>query len=89
MSGSNAGTGHPLTFRCAKCKVGDIDNSKRGTRWTVTGRVRGDLDKMTHVRVSRYVKAEYRCDDCGHVGWSGHHMVLDAARESLTKGDSR
>jgi hypothetical protein len=35
------GTGHPLTFRCSKCKVCRGDDSKRGTNWFATGRVRG------------------------------------------------
>lgn len=82
MPGSNAGTGHPLTFRCGKCKVGRDyrADSKRGTNWTVTGFVRGDLTKVTNQRVSRFVKAQYRCNDCGHKGWSGHSSVLDEAR---------
>jgi hypothetical protein len=83
MPGTNAGTGHPLTFRCAVCKVGRDyrSDSWRGTNWEATGEVRGDLDAVHRaVRVSRHTKARYRCLDCGHVGWSGHYTVLEAAR---------
>lgn len=90
MPGSNAGTGHPYTFRCAKCKtnmafvlfgMGGMRDPKRGTNWFATGTVIGDLDKASpHVRVNRHVKAEYECRDCGHKGFSGHSMVLAAAR---------
>lgn len=79
MPGTNAGTGPPLVFRCSKCKILRHDQ-RAGLRWEATGLVRGKpIQKETIGRVSRETKAQYRCLDCGHVGWSGHRTVLDAA----------
>ena len=80
MPGTNAGTGNPLTFRCAKCKV--------LRDWRSTRSV--DIDRGTHVestgfkrkrpggrgpRVDHWAQYEYRCRDCGHRGWSRHETV--------------
>lgn len=84
------GTGHPLTFRCSKCKVCRGDDSKRGTNWFATGRVRGGaIPAQLLSRVSSRHKAEYQCRACGHVGWSGHHTVLEDAREYLARGKAK
>jgi len=81
MPGTNAGTGHPLTFRCAKCKAGGLayDWDGRwvglrdiGTRWETTGRIKNG--GAYGCRMSGK-KVEYRCLDCGHVGWSSHSTV--------------
>lgn len=80
MPGTNAGTGNPLTFRCAKCKV--------ARDWQSTRSV--DIDKGTNVestgfrrnrpggrgpRVDHWHVYEYACRDCGHRGWSRHEWV--------------
>jgi hypothetical protein len=76
MPGSNAGTGYPLTLRCGKCKVGrDWENDDhKGTKLEATGRKR-PLASSQHgrgnPRALQY-RAEYRCLDCGHIGWSRH-----------------
>ena len=72
----NSGAGYPLTFRCAKCKVGrDWRNAdRRGLNYEVTGRSRKPK-RLGGVRCASY-EVEYRCLDCGHVGWTKH---IDAA----------
>lgn len=75
MPGTNAGTGQPIYFRCTECRI------RRG-RWNVpwcswnqskgvvlTGRKR-DAGRAS-IRMD-YFAREYRCLDCGHVGWSRH-----------------
>ena len=69
MPGTNAGTGYPLTLRCAKCKAGRSGYRRHGTHLEATGRTRPTLHqgyRQTDRRV------EYHCLDCGHVGWSQH-----------------
>jgi len=76
MTGSNAGTGQPITFMCSVCRV------RRRTadgRWPVewggftdvalTGRWRRHA--RGGVRTSNR-RMEYRCGVCGHLGWSNH-----------------
>lgn len=79
MPGTNAGTGHPLTFCCAICRRG------RGAR--VVGRVdrvvRSGAERP-HPGGGRFgtrmdrVARQYRCNDCGHVGWSAHRELSRA-----------
>jgi len=88
MPGSNAGTGHPLTFRCAKCKAGGRTHDIHGrwvglrdigTHWEVTGRIK---DNGAHGARMSGKKVEYVCLDCGHSGWSSHHAVYSRWRYS-------
>ncbi len=80
MPGTKGGTGNPLTFRCAKCKV------LRNWRSLLVS----DVDKGTHVestgfrrrrlggrgpRVDHVWQYEYRCTVCSHRGWSRHETV--------------
>ena len=75
MPGTNAGTGYPLTFRCAKCKVGRDYKSwshrevSRGCHYKLTGRTRDA--KGVGYRQGQF-KVEYECLDCGHIGWTQH-----------------
>jgi hypothetical protein len=75
MPGTNAGTGYPLTFRCAKCKVGRNWRSffrfdtERGRNYRLTGRTRSA--KRIGYRQAD-IKMEYECLDCGHIGWTQH-----------------
>lgn len=70
------GTGIPLALRCAKCKVGTTRRSaRRGMNLETTGRfVRAASDGFGRLSA---LKVQYRCRDCGHVGWSRH---MDAER---------
>lgn len=73
MPGTNAGTGQPLTLRCAKCKTYRF-GPDRGTNLEATGRTR----PMPHSAIRQTNrKIEYHCRDCGHTGWSQH---IDAER---------
>ena len=75
MPGSNAGTGYPLTLRCAKCKAGrDWENpgDRAGENIEATGRTKPLLSSQQGRGNPRalYFRAEYRCKDCGHIGWT-------------------
>lgn len=76
MPGTNAGTGQPLTLRCAKCKrSGRYEWSRSGgTDLVATGRVKAVAHRAVR-QTNR--KIEYKCRDCGHVGWTQH---VDAER---------
>lgn len=82
MPGTNAGTGQPLTLRCAKCKTYSWKGAARGTHLNATG-----ATKPVTRRAARQTnrKIQYRCRDCGHVGWTQH---IDAER-LLTRHESR
>lgn len=78
MPGTNAGTGYPLTLRCAKCKsTWRREYGAMATNLIATGRTkpRGRNDKGGMRTTTRMI--EYRCLDCGHVGWTKH---IDAER---------
>ena len=83
---AGAGTGQPLIFGCSKCRrrwsawklsrfaparpmPGTVDRVK------LTGRKRkrrrSELAHTPTARTGREAR-EYRCLDCGHVGWSFH-----------------
>jgi len=85
MPGTNAGTGIPLHLRCAKCKVrrpwrnpGD----HTGMNLEATGRVKSLTVRESHRQNARTLpyKAEYRCLDCGHTGWSKHDDMAHLLR---------
>lgn len=76
MPGTNAGTGHPLTLRCAKCRLGRDwrRHSDRGTRLEATGkwkRICALEYPIAHLRLT-WRRIQYRCLDCGHIGWTRH-----------------
>ena len=76
--GRGCHAGSPLSFRCKYCRSwGRRDRYPRNgyfDRVVLTGRRRkftpgrGDALGTRSDLVSR----EYRCEDCGHVGWSNH-----------------
>lgn len=73
MPGTNAGTGQPLTLRCAKCKTTwRRDSGSGGTNLEATGRTKSVRHKAIR-QTNR--KIEYRCRDCGHVGWTQHESA--------------
>lgn len=80
--GSNGGSGYPNTLRCTKCKTGS-DWKRRpsglGTDLVRTGRTK-PLAKSQQGYGNRRAlqeRVEYRCLDCGHVGWTRMKDVLD------------
>jgi hypothetical protein len=71
--GRSAGAGHPLTLRCARCKVGRDwrAHEAKGINLEATGHVRPGRKPRGPMRSLGYA-VQYRCRDCGHVGWSQH-----------------
>ena len=73
MPGTNGGTGYPVSLRCSKCRksgvfAGSGFNLKAtGRTWVARKRGIRQTDR----------KIQYRCQDCGHVGWTQH---VDAER---------
>lgn len=79
MPGTNAGTGQPIVLKCAKCRRSItrklLAAFSRGRNLEATGRVRLSRGHRGIRQTNRRI--EYRCKDCGHVGWSQH---IDAER---------
>lgn len=74
MPGTNAGTGCPLTLKCAKCRLSRNWSRNFREGLVATGRTRA-VSRRSIRQTTR--KVEYRCLDCGHVGWTQH---IDAER---------
>ena len=82
MSGTSAGTGRPLHFQCSKCRLRKWSHSlSEPSEWTqrrgrvghvkLTGKRRELFDGNAGCRNSEW-SFQYKCHDCGHVGWSRH-----------------
>jgi hypothetical protein len=81
MPGTSGGTGQPYWFMCpterrARAAAWDFTAKRsryRGERHTVTltGRTKPNPGHKHGGRTSA-LSREYRCDVCGHVGWSNH-----------------
>lgn len=76
MPGTNAGTGQPLTARCAKC-ITKFENlilgrARRYGDPQPTGKRRYKPNRKGGPRIDTFWLYEYKCGDCGHVGWSRH-----------------
>lgn len=75
MPGTNAGTGYPLTLRCAKCKRHrDYRRDHwKGTNLVATGKVKKSTGSTTWRRQhAAEFLVGYRCLDCGWEGWTKH-----------------
>lgn len=83
MPGTNAGTGQPLTLRCAKCRAARSLAVHDGTNLEWTGRTKPAPHKSIR-QTNR--KIEYHCLDCGHTGWSQHIDAERLIRRAPTKG---
>jgi len=78
--GRSAGAGFPLTLRCAMCKkrrgysLARDQNSNIGTNLVATGKTEPVKRDGHHTHGMRQAnqRIEYRCTDCGHIGWSRH-----------------
>lgn len=80
---SGHGTGSPLHFGCSKCRQGWNRLYHEGvfkypgtaSRVQLTGRMRqknlGSPGRYIYAR-NGAIAREYKCLDCGHVGWSTH-----------------
>jgi hypothetical protein len=73
--------GQPHTFRCAKCKRGaDAQRQPRvGIDVSLTGRSREQHAEGMNVHHWKPIALEYKCNVCGHVGWSRHPTLAHRA----------
>lgn len=91
---AGAGTGQPGIFACAKCrKEWSRIRLERRYGWApkepglinrieLTGKIRKVPPGIGGYRVV-FTRYQYRCLDCGHVGWSRH---VEVARLADKKG---
>ena len=78
--GRSSGAGFPLTLRCYACKRKysySLSLGRRrdtGTHLESTGRTRRGRYPRGHIHGIRQTdrQIEYRCLDCGHIGWTQH-----------------
>ena len=85
--GQSAGGGEPLNFQCAKCRR---RNSRdicvtEGHAVTLTGRKRARMSRGLQVGRHGHVSREYKCSDCGHVGWSRHNDLERTERRQAAR----
>jgi len=89
---AGTGTGCPITFRCAKCRmtcnrsIDDVCRDRPGPRgWvdrvTLTGRSR-PYKLRSGPRRMQPIAVEYVCRDCGHTGWSAHSNIVARFRRA-------
>lgn len=69
--------GQPHSFACAACRKTTRfrDSSSVGRRVTLTGESRNQSGAGMNYHHWPARAVRYRCDDCGHVGWSRHPTV--------------
>lgn len=80
MSGTNAGTGQPITLKCSKCKLSrNVHGNARMGLLVRTGRKRTHKTSKPGPRMGR-VAYECQCVLCDHVGWYRHKDVTRADR---------
>ena len=81
--------GQPNKFQCSVCRrkkpwrpEDDPEAYNRGLihRVTLTGRSKAIYDGKASGR-SANTRFEYKCNDCGHVGWTRHYTALAKARK--------
>jgi len=70
--GTNAGTGRPLNFCCAKCRRVDHQHRQK-LPVTLTGKRRHLAPGNYGNRNGEY-SVQYTCA-CGHTGWSRHYDI--------------
>jgi hypothetical protein len=70
--GKGAGTGQPLTFRCASCKT---KGRYMGSNWYASGLRKYQFTGFSGQRGNSKYVYSYTCRDCKHSGWSRHTGV--------------
>lgn len=79
----SAGPGHPHYFRCSQCRLttNRYEHGRGGFIHHVelTGRRRHDFSPHggASQRIDNWHVYQYKCRDCGHVGWSRHTQLAD------------
>lgn len=70
--------GQPHSFACSKCRRSFAFKSDNGVgrNWTTTGKTRAQLSSGMNYHRWPDTAYQYRCLDCGHVGWSRHPSVM-------------
>ena len=79
--------GQPLSFRCSKCKKG-YDHKREhncGMNIHTTGKLRKQAPGGMNYHHWPHHAYQYKCLDCGHIGWSRHPSVQRIYREEHTK----
>lgn len=78
--------GKPAVFRCAGCRRTTLRLPRpwpagSANRVVLTGRSKPNTSTRRG-HSSNDVSLEYRCQDCGHVGWSTHRDLERKCRTS-------
>ena len=79
------GSGQPIHFKCSNCRKwrtqlvrdGALD-CLAGRKFVATGERRRRFTTGGGPRIDNQFQYQYRCNDCGHVGWSRHVDVRRA-----------
>lgn len=75
------GTGQPHFLKCSKCRstLRNKRSTRNGTNLVATGKTSDVYGRAASTGGSRVMRmrVQYRCLDCGHIGWSRH---VDAGR---------
>ena len=76
MSGSNAGTGYPISLKCAKCRKTGADRCGRDTgpslrRYIGSHPLAKSQRGNGNPRALQY-RIKIRCLKCGHIGLTRH-----------------
>jgi hypothetical protein len=67
--------GQPRMFTCAKCRRLTTSSPGGLVSITTTGRTRQQLSAGANYHHWPSTAYEYRCEKCGHVGWSRHPSI--------------
>jgi hypothetical protein len=91
--GSNGGTGYPNWLRCAKCRKSRTFRPDRtGANLEATGRTKPLRGHHSGYRCTNR-QIEYRCRECGHIGWTKHmdaeRLLKRSPASALVTGEKR
>lgn len=73
---SNVETKYSFSFRCSKCKK---DKNNIGKYVEATGVFRGKVLPVG----GNFKKVQYKCNECGHIGWSKHIDMINVLMKKL------
>jgi len=99
MPGTNAGTGEPLSFRCARCRKRSHRDRLYGIHAYPDGHDHGFANRVhltgrsrPYKRIGQGIRTdsiayEYTCRDCGYTGWSAHRDLMRYAIRADRRAD--